>query len=347
MTVLDEGKFSAVLSEFAATLASDFPLNAILDHLVERIVDLLPISAAGFTLISTVEAPRYIAASDESARCFEQLQTDLDQGPCIAAYDSGSPVLIPDLRVAEGYASFAPAAVAAGLLAVFAFPLVHGGGRFGALDLYRGSPGGLSTREIEVAATLANVASAYLMNARARDRAQRASDQFRHHAFHDVLTGLPNRLLLQERLLHAAARATRSHTPAAVLFVDLDGFKAVNDRHGHRVGDQLLCAVATRLAHGLRAGDTLARVGGDEFVLVCEDLSDVADAQLIADRIRNSFAAQFVLADAEISISASVGIAYSGPGDAVSEHLVADADAAMYKAKRGQRECERPVSRRS
>jgi diguanylate cyclase (GGDEF)-like protein len=332
--VLDEGKFSAVLSEFAATLAYDFPLNAILDHLVERIVDLLPISAAGFTLMSTVEAPRYIAASDASARCFEQLQTDLAQGPCIAAYDSGRPVLIPDLRVVEGYRRFAPAAVAAGLLAVFAFPLSHGVGRFGALDLYRGSPGGLTTREIDVAVTLANVASAYLVNARAREDTRRASDQFRHHAFHDALTGLPNRLLLQERLLHAAARATRSRTPAAVLFVDLDGFKAVNDLHGHRVGDQVLCAVASRLSHALRAGDTLARVGGDEFVLLCEDLTEATDGELIAARIRSSLAAPFVLTEAEISISASVGVAYSGPGRDVSEQLVADADAAMYEAKR-------------
>jgi diguanylate cyclase (GGDEF)-like protein len=132
---------------------------------------------------------------------------------------------------------------------------------------------------------------------------------------------------------HAAARSIRSHADAAVLFIDLDHFKAINDEHGHHVGDQLLLAVTRRLTDGMRTGDTLARLGGDEFVLLCEDLVHPSDAHVIAERIQRSLAEPFVLAEHTVTISASVGLAYAGPGSQVSERLIADADAAMYKAK--------------
>jgi diguanylate cyclase (GGDEF)-like protein len=119
-----------------------------------------------------------------------------------------------------------------------------------------------------------------------------------------------------------------------VLFADLDRFKAVNDRFGHRVGDQLLVAVARRLTDLLRPGDTLARVSGDEFVILCEELTNPGMALALATRIRAGFMAPFWLAAAEITITASVGIAYAGPGEAISPQLMANADMAMYRAKR-------------
>ena len=333
--MVNEARFSALLSEFAATLASESPLSAVLDHLVVRIVHLLNVSAAGCTVITTDAAPRYIAASDLSARRFEQLQTDLDQGPCVVAHGTGVPVLLPDLREDTRFPTFGPAALAAGLVAVFAFPLGHGGSRFGALDLYRDSAGPLTPREVEVAATLADVVAAYVINARAREETTRLSEGYRREALHDALTGLPNRPLLKDRLQHAAARGARSGTASAVLFVDLDKFKSVNDTHGHAVGDQLLRAVADRLSRGLRSGDTLARVGGDEFVLLCEDLGASEDAAVVAERLHRCLAEPFVLGGGlTISVRASVGVAYSGPGREVSEALVAEADAAMYVAKR-------------
>ncbi|MDQ1463745.1 MAG: hypothetical protein QOC73_686, partial [Actinomycetota bacterium] len=133
--MVHEEKLSAVLSEFARTLATDFPIQGILDHLVQRIVDVLPITAAGVTLISEGNAPRYVAASDEAALTFERLQTEIGEGPCLAAYDSGEAVTLPDLRVDDRFPLFTAAARAAGLVAVFTFPLRHGHGRIGALDL--------------------------------------------------------------------------------------------------------------------------------------------------------------------------------------------------------------------
>ena len=334
VVVVNEDTLSAVLSEFARTLITDFPIQGILDHLVERIVDVLPVTAVGVTLISAGKAPRYIAASDESALRFEQLQSEFGEGPCLSAYESGQPVTIPDLRADTRFPKFAPAAVAAGLGAVFTFPLCHAEGRLGALDLYRDTPGELDLADMGAAQTLADVAAAYLLNAQARDSARAASDHFRHSALHDPLTGLPNRLLLQQRLEHAALRAKRSHTDAAVLFADLDRFKQVNDTHGHQVGDELLLAVAHRLSTLVRPGDTLARFSGDEFVFLCEDLRSADDAELLAGRIDDAFTRPFVLGAMELAVTASVGMAFAGPGQDITAQLVVDADIAMYQAKR-------------
>src|SRR6478672_8180406 len=166
-----EDKLSSVLSEFARTLGTDFPIQRILDHLVERIVDVLPISAAGVTLISAGRTPRYIAASDASALRYEKLQTEVRQGPCLTAYDTGEAVAVPDLIVDDQFPRFTPPAMEAGLAAVFTFPLRHGDGRLGALDLYRTTPGPLDGEDMAAAQTLADVTAAYLLNAQAREEA--------------------------------------------------------------------------------------------------------------------------------------------------------------------------------
>ncbi len=330
----DEEQLSEVLSEFARTLATDFPIQAILDHLVKRIVDVLPISAAGVTLIAPGTKPRYVAASSEAAFRFERLQTELGEGPCLEAYHTGRAVAVADLNCEDRFPNFAARAVEEGLVGVFTFPLHHGQERMGSLDLYRTSPGALSAASMTAAQTLADVAAAYLLNAEARAELRASADRSRETSLHDALTGLPNRVLFLERLDHAVLRARRSGTTAAVLYVDLDRFKAVNDQHGHGVGDELLVAVAERLTAVLRPGDTLARLSGDEFVVLCEDLDAEATVARIATRIGAAVSAPFVLSARKVEITASVGIAFSGRGDQLSERLLEDADAAMYQAKR-------------
>ena len=177
-----EDKLSSVLSEFARTLGTDFPIQRILDHLVERIVDVLPISAAGVTLISAGRTPRYIAASDASALRYEKLQTEVRQGPCLTAYDTGEAVAVPDLIADDQFPRFAPPAMEAGLAAVFTFPLRHGDGRLGALDLYRTTPGPLDGEDMAAAQTLADVTAAYLLNAQAREDAHATATRFHHIA---------------------------------------------------------------------------------------------------------------------------------------------------------------------
>lgn len=329
-----DAELSDVLSEFARTLITDFPIQAILDHLVRQVVDLLPVTSAGVTLISHGHAPYFVAASDDSAFCFEKLQTSLQDGPCIFAFESGIDVVVPDLMADVRFPRFAPAALEAGLSAVFTFPLRHGDGRMGALDLYRQVPGPLTSRDLRVAQTLADVAAAYLINARARDEARATSDHLQHIALHDPLTGLANRSLLKQRLEHAASRARRSHRNAAVLYADLDHFKMVNDTRGHQVGDELLIAVGRRLAALIRPGDTLARPSGDEFIFLCEDLQSADDVEVLARRINAAFSKPFAVAGQKITVTASVGIAFAGPGDDISDQLIIDADTAMYRAKR-------------
>ncbi|MCW2608662.1 MAG: hypothetical protein JWO60_3355, partial [Frankiales bacterium] len=218
--------------------------------------------------------------------------------------------------------------------AAWSFPLRHGATCLGALTLSRTTAGPLAARTRARAQDLADVGAAHLLSASAREEALAISDGFRDSSLHDALTGLPNRVLLRQRLEHAERRARRSHRSVAVLFADLDRFKDVNDTYGHAVGDGVLISVAARLEALVRPGDTLARVSGDEFVFLCEDLVDPADVQVLARRIAASFAAPFVVEGLSLFASASVGIAYAGAGEAVTGQLLVDADIAMYQAKR-------------
>ncbi|MGH9001605.1 MAG: diguanylate cyclase domain-containing protein, partial [Acidimicrobiia bacterium] len=151
-------------------------------------------------------------------------------------------------------------------------------------------------------------------------------------ALQDPLTALPNRALFLDRLALALRRQQRDGRMVAVLFIDLDRFKAVNDTLGHFAGDQLLLAVAERLGRVLRPGDTIARLGGDEFAVVCEGLAGQAAAEEIAVRVLDTLAAPVVVEGQEVIASASIGIAVSEP-DATPDTMLRDADTAMYEAK--------------
>ncbi len=160
--MVDEHELTSVLSDFARTLISSVPLPGNLDSLVARIVEVLPATSAGITLITAARSPRYVAASDDAAVRYEKLQTTLGQGPCLLAYDSGIAVEIPDICADDRFPLFGPAAYEAGLGAVFTFPLRHGEDRLGALDVYRDTPGPFDLADMEAAQTLADVVSACL-----------------------------------------------------------------------------------------------------------------------------------------------------------------------------------------
>jgi diguanylate cyclase (GGDEF)-like protein len=331
--VANERQLSEVLREFARTMVTDFPIQAILDRLTERIVDVMPISAAGVTLISPGSG-HYVSASNASALRFEQLQTELEDGPCLAAYNNGVAISVPDIRTEVRFPRFAPRALEAGLAAVFTFPLHYEDHQLGALDLYRDSAGPLSSQAMTAAQTLADVAAAYLINAQARADLQQATDRLLDISLHDGLTGLPNRLLMLERLETALVRCRRSGLTIALLFLDLDRFKAVNDMFGHSVGDELLVAAAKRLSGLLRPGDSLARLSGDEFVIVCEDLTGPSQADQIVQRLKAALARPFALSGVELGVTASVGVALTGPTKHSASEVLHAADMAMYEAKR-------------
>jgi diguanylate cyclase (GGDEF)-like protein/PAS domain S-box-containing protein len=152
-------------------------------------------------------------------------------------------------------------------------------------------------------------------------------------ALHDPLTKLPNRLLLMDRARQALARLRRSNGPIALLFIDLDRFKAINDSLGHAVGDHLLISVSERLAEMLRDSDTVARLGGDEFVILAEDLDSDAEALAVAERVLHALEEPFQVGSAEVSMLASVGVSITHDPGAEPEDLLREADVAMYRAK--------------
>ena len=169
----------------------------------------------------------------------------------------------------------------------------------------------------------------------ARDMSDRKAFEARlqHQATHDPLTGLPNRMLLLDRLEMAMARSHRSRSQLAVLFLDLDHFKVVNDSLGHGTGDELLAILAGRLTEQVRPGDTVARFGGDEFVIICEDLGGTNEAEEIAQRIAESMSDSAWIGGSEVFVTASVGIAIVDDLHQTPDQVLRDADAAMYQAK--------------
>ena len=170
---------------------------------------------------------------------------------------------------------------------------------------------------------------------------QRAEARVLHSAMHDPLTGLPNRLLFRDRLDTSIARALRAGSSFAVAYLDIDGFKPVNDTHGHQVGDQLLVEIAKRLTGRLRGADTVARLGGDEFGLIMEGLTDPAIVLKVAQALISALRVPFVLraeeGEIEVTIGASVGVAVFPETAESADALVNAADEAMYRVKRGGR----------
>jgi diguanylate cyclase (GGDEF)-like protein len=159
-----------------------------------------------------------------------------------------------------------------------------------------------------------------------------------HQALHDQLTQLPNRALFRDRLDQLSARVSRAGaagTAGAVLFVDIDDFKSVNDTLGHDQGDRLIVAIGVRLAGVLRKSDTIARLGGDEFGIVIDNVGSTADIDVVAGRVLRAFAEPFSLAGRDMPVSASVGAVRVGAERRTADDLVRDADTAMYRAKKG------------
>ena len=165
--------------------------------------------------------------------------------------------------------------------------------------------------------------------------------QLRHQAFHDPLTGLANRALLTDRAEQALVRSARSGATVAVVLVDLDGFKSVNDSLGHQVGDIVLGEVARRLESLVRTEDTVARLGGDEFVILIDDVSGLEETRVLAERVCDVLRPRFALPGWDYAVTASVGVAVGSAAEVDAHDLLRDADTAMYVAKTGGKDAVR------
>jgi diguanylate cyclase (GGDEF)-like protein/PAS domain S-box-containing protein len=215
-----------------------------------------------------------------------------------------------------------------GLAAAFAFPVLVGSEVTAVLEFFTSEPLQPDDALCEVMGQIGTQLGRVVEREIAQQR-------LTHHALHDPLTGLPNRALLLDRL--EVALAQRNRGGVAVVFVDLDHFKLVNDSLGHAAGDTLLSAAATRLRAVVRPGDTVARFGGDEFVILVESVVDERDAEGLAERLAGALAEPFDVAGNEVFVTASIGIAVSSGTNGDAHGLLRDADAAMYRAKEAGR----------
>jgi diguanylate cyclase (GGDEF)-like protein/PAS domain S-box-containing protein len=254
-------------------------------------------------------------------------------GPLGRAWKSRRPSRTVDAPAEPDYPR-AEVAARAGLHGALWVPVVSGGEVLGVLEFYSRAENPLDDALLTTLSTVGNQIGEVL-------RRRRAEDELAHRALHDQLTGLPNRAVFVERLRRALDHSPRSGRSVAVLFVDLDDFKLVNDMLGHQAGDELLVTVAERLMAALRREDTVARsgartvarIGGDEFIVLCEDIADEHDALRVAERIGREIASPTRLAGEERVVTASIGLAV-GQGDRTSpEALIRDADVALYRAK--------------
>jgi diguanylate cyclase (GGDEF)-like protein len=220
-------------------------------------------------------------------------------------------------------------------------PLVAVGRTVGLVEVTSTRGDAFDARAVELASMLAGEAAMALENAR-------LYDEIRHQALHDGLTGLANRVLFRDRVEHAVERSRRSGGQMAILFLDLDDFKTLNDTHGHARGDEVLAAAARRVAESIRPSDTAARLGGDEFAVLIEDVEDEAAALAVATRLADALREPLPLGLSAPRVAASIGVALGGPGGETADDLLRNADVAMYAAKtqsRGSAEIFRPSLR--
>jgi diguanylate cyclase (GGDEF)-like protein len=317
----------AVVARFGTRALSGEPPMQLIRDAVTEIVATLGVDIAGIAIDDGHPVGLPMAASyglpDEG---LETLR--IPRGPQSFTgfvLDSAEPVAVPDVRTDARFSVFkglrSTTRSAAGVR------METGAQVYGTITVASHRYRRFSEEDLNFLGSVANVLAAAL-------DADRSARDLRRAALHDPLTGLPNRVLLDDRLQLALTLAARSHTRVGVLVCDLDRFKVVNDTLGHTAGDQVLVEVATRMREAVRDGDTVSRMGGDEFVVVCPDVTTEREVTAVADRIVACLQAPFAVGQSVAHTGVSIGIAMSQPFlRETSDHLIRDADIAAYRAK--------------
>ena len=261
------------------------------------------------------------------------------RGPTGMAFRQGAPIVCNDFLDDPNTQIWRPFAEELGVRAGAAFPLRRNDRVVGCLSAYAADRDFFDADLTDLLTQLAGEVSFALDLYEREDQRRTAEDRIRHLANHDTLTGLPNRTLLLDRLSQALHSAQRAQHCVGLLFLDLDHFKTINDSQGHDVGDQLLQAISQRLRNAIRQEDTLARQGGDEFILVLSNLSDPTAAGLVAEHLLQAMQAPFILNHQTWHVGASIGISIYPVDSTDPSTLIRYADSAMYRAKDMGRAC--------
>ena len=307
--------------------------NRPLPEILSRISSMLEVQIPGSrsSVLLLKDGRLRTGAAPHLPQAYSDLLDGLPIGPvagsCGTAMFRSEAVIVEDIATDSLWDGYRELALPHGLRACWSIPIPSNRGDvLGSLAVYRDQPSRPSTRDLEfmgMATRLAAVAIEHGL----------LTDQLEHQAHHDVLTGLPNRLLFQDRLNQALAQAERKKLQVAVLYLDLDRFKSVNDMLGHSSGDELLRLACRRLQGCIRKTDTLARLGGDEFTVVLSELSDPHDAMRVATKLVEAMREPFQIDQHELFVTLSLGISIYPDDGLESDTLMANADAAMYRAK--------------
>jgi diguanylate cyclase (GGDEF)-like protein len=312
----------AVLYEAGKALNSVLVIEEVLQLILSSAFELLEAST-GFIML--LEGPDLVVACRAGDLSQGAGRLELGEGIATRVLRDREPLLVQG-SVSEKGTLETESAVCV--------PLIHREDVLGVLILKGTGDHLYSEHDLRAVSLFAEHAAIAVANARLYEAERALSVELSHRVVHDPLTGAANRVLVGDRMTHALARVRRAECSMAVLFIDVDDFKLVNDELGHIVGDHVLTAIAQRLSACVRPSDTVGRFGGDEFVIVCEDLVDDAGALEIADRILQALEAPFPTPSGERLISASIGVATcSAAYPMEADGLIRAADRAMYRAK--------------
>ncbi|MEO6065267.1 MAG: EAL domain-containing protein [Lysobacterales bacterium] len=323
-------------SRILEQVAQNEPLNGVLLHVVETLEHQRPEMRACLLLTKHGKSTGGVCAS-LPANVFSGLEGPVvaeGRGP-FAAARSGLPTLVADITTDDRWTHLQHFCATHEIRCCWSVPILSAtGGVLGTLNLMGASPRAATEADRQLLESVCRLAAVAI------DHFE-LTDQLSHQAQHDALTGLPNRLLFQDRLSQALALGRRHKQHVAVIYMDLDRFKHINDTLGHSSGDELLRQTAVRLEGCLRRSDTLARLGGDEFTVVLSDLDNPRDAMHAANKIIEVMRKPFVVEGRELFVTISLGISIFPDDGNDSEVLMGNADAAMYRAKdRGRDNCQ-------
>jgi diguanylate cyclase (GGDEF)-like protein len=339
---MDARSLVAAVDRLTRSAAAGEPMTLILGRLCDAAHEVFEIDGAGVILVRDRTIQPLASRGMAVVEVLDREQIEAQAGPSLASIQEGDVVLDDVGRQRPSrWPAFASTAARLGVHAVAALPLRRDDRTWAVLTLYRRERGAWQNDELTAARMLADLALSHIVTAAAWETLLQAQNDLARRAWHDDLTGLPRRSLLLDRLSHALASSKRSGSPVAVLFVDLDGFKQINDTFGHAVGDAVLVEVADRMTTAVRAGDSVSRLAGDEFVVVCENLGHAGlavldEAAAVTERLRHAISAPITLEGVELAVAASVGLALSTEVSS-AEGLIAAADAAMYAEKHRRR----------